>query len=420
MNFLRNSIKLKLKSKSSIKKQFYQKSTQKSHQFWLAQLIKTCNFFNFLPFSFNPESGLATRSSNSKFFLWIFQLFLFTADVASMFSISPEVTLTSVNQKEFLDFYIHFLSRFAAMLLLWIAYLSHSDICFHLNVLFHMDNQKHKMTPHQSLHPATSSSSSSSSSEMAIFEIAAAVTFAHVQPIIPLILHLENRYSRRYWLARYLPQSLYENPLIIILYALNDFMYSYMAFTVSVLLVATLLTYITFTNFSLQQIAKNVKCFKNNKFTFPVKILNLQYRQIQILSRLGNSGFASILMPTIIVGGLILFDFLVTIMIRRAHILHPVILINFTFCILLIISGFHSVIDAGGRVWKTSKDIKFQLLHRRGNNGKICKTDKVTVRAWQELRFYMGSFIYFHTATFFLVSKLALECCINLLLLTSS
>ncbi len=330
-----------------------------------------------------------------------------------MCSISSEVTLTSVDQKEFLDFYSHFLSRFAAMLFLWVTYLNHSDICFHLNVLFHMDKLKHK---NSSINQ--SSSSASSSSEMAIFEIAASVTFAHVQPIIPLILHLENRHSRRYCLARYLPRHLYENPLIIILYALNDLLYSYMAFTVAVLLVATLLTYITFTNFSLQQIAKKVRCYKNG-IVFPVRILNLQYRQLQILSRLGNSGFASILMPVLIVGGLILVDFLATIMIRRAHILNPVIMLNFIFCMLLITSGFHSLVDAGGRVWKTSKDIKFQLLHRRNGRGKICKIDKAAVTAWQELRFYMGSFIYFHTATFFLVSKLALECCINLLLLTS-
>lgn len=389
----------------------------KGCQFWLLQLIQTSHTFNILPFTFHQHTKLVTRSSSRKLFLWYFIYLCYTFDVIKMSLISSTVTLASVPQKEFLDFYIHFLSRLTALLFLWVICMYHEDISYLLNVLFHMDKQSR--TSHRGVIPthAHLSSSSTPSSDLPLLLIAGSTIFAHIQPIFPLILHLENRYSQRYWLARSLSRSLYNSPLIIVLYAINDLLYSYMGFFVTVLLISTLLIYITVTNFSLQLLWKTV-----SRHYIPIYRLNLQYRQLQIFNRIGNFGFANIVMPTLVAGGMCLLVFVTTCLVRRAHILQTVIICNFLICLFFMVSGFHALIDAGGRVWKTSNKIKFHLRYRKVNcdsTYRILKFDKTCVMSWQEIRFYMGSILYFHTATFFLFCKLTLECCVNLLLMTT-
>ncbi len=59
--------------------------------------------------------------------------------------------------------------------------------------------------------------------------VGACVLFTHVQPVVPLIMHLQNRQSPQYWPSKYLPQYIYEFLPVAILYALTDLYFSYFA-----------------------------------------------------------------------------------------------------------------------------------------------------------------------------------------------
>ncbi|ODN04831.1 hypothetical protein Ocin01_01838 [Orchesella cincta] len=212
-------------------------------------------------------------------------------NVISMATICSEVTLDSVPQQEFLDFYAHFLSRSAAAVFLWIIALGMDEYIYLLNILFSMqknwcDGKAAAMELERKISK----------------EIGSVVIFSHIQPLMPLILHLQGRYSRRYWPARVLQRKIYDSWPVVILYALNDLLYSYMGFFGTIIMAAVVELFIVVTNFCLLQLQLWERATTGTGKVW--KILT-RYRQLQIFNRIGNGEFSHTLMPAMVLGGMI-------------------------------------------------------------------------------------------------------------------
>lgn len=52
------------------------------------------------------------------------------------------------------------------------------------------------------------------------------LSFAHLQPFLPLMMHLQSRRSLRYWPVKYLDRSIYDSLPFGVAYALNDLLFS--------------------------------------------------------------------------------------------------------------------------------------------------------------------------------------------------
>lgn len=115
---------------------------KKNWQFWLTQLIITTSVFNLLPFQYNRNINLVHMHSTFRIILWHLIMLCYAADVISMASVCSEVTFDTVTQKEFLDFYAHFLSRLSCICLIGIISVNMKDIPHILNVLIRLETEK--------------------------------------------------------------------------------------------------------------------------------------------------------------------------------------------------------------------------------------------------------------------------------------
>lgn len=245
------------------------------------------------------------------------------------------------------------------------------------------------------------------------------IIFVHVQPLIPLILFLENRYSRRYWLGRFLHPEVYDSVAVTVLYGLNDIIYSFSAIFSAVLAIGIPVIFINITVVFLLRLRQIVQSLPQGKkgtalvAFVPIKKIYMMYREIQIFSTIGVKGFGSVAIPLLIFFSTIVTVLMVTCLIQSFRILHPIILFNFLVGSCFMLAGFHLLIEAGGKVLDISRDIKFSVLHRFRFLAR--KSDRYSLQACQEIRIYVASFLYFHSATFILYCKFALELIINFL-----
>lgn len=264
-----------------------------------------------------------------------------------------------------------------------------------------------------------------------VIMIRSAVIFAHFQPFMPLILHLEGRHSKRYWLARFLPPHIYDSLPVLILYAINDLLYSYMCFFVSVFVISIVQFYISVENIFLQRLKQKVTFFllrRSHCHHFHIRQQFMEYRQLQILERVGNAGFSHTLVPAMLVIAMNCLILIITCLVRSNAVLNPVLKFNFVICTGFIIVGLQIVVDGGARINQTSKEILFLLLNRSALTTLLRKAvpltryqrkvDKMAVNSLQDLRIYFGNVLYFQEGTFINYAKLILDQTINLLLMT--
>lgn len=203
------------------------------HRFW-----KTGSFLNIIPlqyeFTFN-------RLSPSKFvprgLIWWIIIFLYFLDILYLLHISKTVTLTSVTEEEFVNFNIHFISRMLAG-----------------HFIFHLSHNIEDFSKFYAILVQLGKQCDVSSVKGFGFIIQAANIFSHVQPIFPLLLHLQSRHSARYWPSIYLKREIYDNFFFATIYALNDLIYSYVAIFGTIAIILPVFCYTIFSIVCIKQL----------------------------------------------------------------------------------------------------------------------------------------------------------------------
>lgn len=184
-------------------------------EYSLIGLLKSGKLLNIIPFHFDASTNIVIPSPCIPYRLvWSGFLILYLFDILYMSHISGIVSLDTVSEDEFVNFYVHFITRLVAgVLLVHLSFNTYeiSQFCKFLVSMSHKCDidafEKNRFR----------------------FFFQAAVIFAHIQPLFPLILHLQRRHSARYWPSQYLNNSIYDSFPVAAGYAIIDLNYSFIA-----------------------------------------------------------------------------------------------------------------------------------------------------------------------------------------------
>lgn len=119
-------------------------------------------------------------------------------------------------------------------------------------------------------------------------------------------------------------------------------------------------------------------------------------------------------MPTFMAGGMIILALLLVSIIHNASLLPPVILLNYSMVISVLLIAFRFALNIGGKLLKTSMKVKRQLII----DTKQRQLESRVARGLGELRVYMRGIMYFRKVQFLLYLRVVLMRTINLLLIT--
>lgn len=104
----------------------------------LFQLVKTGKFIFALPFEVNKSSGLLRQASKTQIQIWHFLATLYIFDLIYMSTVAKNVNLDNVSVTEFANFYMHYLSRsIAGVVLLVIAHRKQNLIEFNNAIILY-------------------------------------------------------------------------------------------------------------------------------------------------------------------------------------------------------------------------------------------------------------------------------------------
>lgn len=175
-------------------------------RFWQAgQLLNTLPVY----YCCKTDILFPTRHGPKLFQWWLFYL-LYILDLFYLSLASQHVTLMSVPTTEFVNFYVHFISRLVAGILIFLNVTHLHSISIFYN---HLSRTALKHS-HRFLKDGF---------------VSFAVSLCLVQPVFPLLLHLQSRQSARYWPSQFFPQNIYNHPIFFLMYALLDLKFSYFA-----------------------------------------------------------------------------------------------------------------------------------------------------------------------------------------------
>lgn len=210
----------------------------------IVRILKTGHCLFIFPFYYNPATQDIKLGSLWRLMIWYFVLFCYGLDLCYLTHISVEVTLENSSEKEFLDFYIHTCSRYVAWFIQLAPVLSMQELVQFLNGLFKMRQRWQNI--HRGFFLHNLQITERTEQKIAILS-QVTVVFVHLQPLIPLFLHLTSRGSLRYWPARYLNKSVYNFLPFAVFYAFNDLVYSYFAIFGSVYVLVIVISFMALT-----------------------------------------------------------------------------------------------------------------------------------------------------------------------------
>lgn len=237
---------------------------------------------------------------------------------------------------------------------------------------------------------------------------------AHLQPVGPLVLHFQNRYSYRYWPALYISNSVYNSLPVKILYALTDLLFSYFGIICSLYAILATASYLGLAHI---WTVKLNECIKYGlSFNVGIKV----YKEQLVLNKIANSVLANKLIPTFMLGGGFVLGQIVVTLIKSYHSQSVTILTNFVVGLFLLVWAFQFVIDVGGQCWEVSVKIKrnFFVVMNKVEKFRF-KMESKTVNACLEVRIYMRSDFYFKSTTYFAYLETVLSNAITVVLATS-
>lgn len=235
----------------------------------------------------------------------------------------------------------------------------------------------------------------------------------HVQPIVPLLLHFENRNSYRYWPSIYLPKSLYNSLPTKVIYALNDLLFSYFGLLCTMFTIMAAVSYLGLAYIWLKTINENIK------FGMPVKIAIQLYREQLVLNKIANAVLADSLVPTFLLGGGFVLGQILVALIKSYREQPLSVLANLVVALILIVWAVWFVIDVGGKCWETSVRIKQNLILYGPQSKKTSTIMWKTINAQLEVRIYMRSDFYFKSTTYFAFLETILTNSITVILATN-
>lgn len=239
MNFAKKSSRISLSYNNEIQSTSLQtkivQSTEKRRWRQAAiNIARTGHFLNIVPIEFDSTTELIKPSKFPRREVWWLIFFFYAADTIYLLSASFRVTLTKVPVKEFMDFYMHFVTRLIAGIIQLVMGLSIKEFTQMYNIQIFIRRQKKNNFGWEYL-----------DCKIGTYLLVLAL-FAHIQPIFPLILHLTSRHSVRYWGSQFLRGAVYNSLSGVVIFALLDLIYSLMAIFGTLFAAGTVVAYIVY------------------------------------------------------------------------------------------------------------------------------------------------------------------------------
>lgn len=181
-------------------------------QYTLNRFWKSGQFLNTIPFHFDSTRNALIPSPFIPYRLvWSAFLFLYLLDILYMSQISSTVTFDIVSEEEFVNFYVHFITRIIAGVFSVYLSLNVYDISQFTQFLFSMIKKCEFNT---------------FEAKRFQYFFQANLVFVHIQPLLSLILHLQSRHSPRYWPSQFLEMEIYDSFFVAASYAVLDLYFS--------------------------------------------------------------------------------------------------------------------------------------------------------------------------------------------------
>jgi len=106
------------------------------------QIVNFQKIFGILPISYNSRTGLF-HHTKSKFRRYVFAILIYLQgiDLCYLFLNSGNITLKTVDEKQFVSYFMHTISRCAAWVIASFLLWSPNENLYFLNLLFHIDEK---------------------------------------------------------------------------------------------------------------------------------------------------------------------------------------------------------------------------------------------------------------------------------------
>lgn len=410
--------------------------------YWLPIFLKTGSGLCILPLqiTLGPSNNVGqcfrlewwtdlppSKQLRRKLFLFHFQFVYASLDLLYLaFYAQPRVKLEQVGEKEYMDFHIHFLSRLAAFLILvWTVW----GAPLFLRFFAEMIRLRHLYIGRCSGNRFLSDVSSASKELDKCLQIVVGlvVVMAHVQPLLPTVLHLTARHSLRYWPSVFLPQRIYDNFVTVVFYAALDLSLSYFSVFGGLLLGLSIPLALTLSNHWVGLISQKFRVGKRD-LNCPLWLLFRMYREQQVFNGMTNSIFGSEVIPVLAFGGAAIF---IVDSVAIAHkfrengngdqqnSLSGTALANYGLGVIALSVGFHYLFQSGGSLWSVSRNVLWGDKGFCGRKKEMTGYQKKVLASLKELRVYMGSILFFTNFTFLWFMGNVLDKSVTLLIATS-
>jgi len=106
------------------------------------QVVNFQQIFGVLPISYNPQTGLFYRTSSKlRRNLFATLVYLEGIDLCYLFATCQTITPATVNENDFVNYYMHTVSRCTGWMIAKFLLLCPDDCLYLFNVLLHMDDK---------------------------------------------------------------------------------------------------------------------------------------------------------------------------------------------------------------------------------------------------------------------------------------
>ncbi|CAL8125449.1 unnamed protein product [Orchesella dallaii] len=360
---------------------------------WYVRFVELAYLTQCLPVRYHSSEGVL-RVTKDRFvkLLWFLRIIGLTLDNIYLIIISSKVTLESVGEKEFVDFWIHTISRVLGCIITWSFILDVQATCQMFNTMLATRRTWHQKFgqwgddfygPLEVLLRRT---------------IQFCAIFFSIQGIFPLLMHLESRQSVRYWGSQVLPSWVYNSIPGIILAAANDFFLSHTTVNNAGYGITLIASFFVLMRFWTTNVMEKVKFFTLTSNT-PL----LQYRSLLVLNRIYNCCMGQSVVPAVVFSGFFMTAIVLSVLIQRNRQLPVVTSVDLILGICIMIVGIYFVLEGAGKMLMRSQDLK-----------RIFKLEREIYRkkfvvSCRDMRMYVGQFYYVQAGTFINCMKWILD-----------
>ncbi|CAL8068296.1 unnamed protein product [Orchesella dallaii] len=305
---------------------------------WLARFTNSGYYTLCLPVHFDFAKGLLQITNNTRIkLIWQFRLAWLVIDNLYLICVGHKVTLKTVGEKEFSDFWMHTISRIigcAVSLLMALEVDATVEVINAMIATRRIWRKKFGVWSEEFTGP------------LELFlrrTIQLAAFFGSLQSIFPLVMHIQGRHSARYWGSQLIPISLYDSPIGIVLAAANDFLLSQAAIINAVFGILVVVSFFVLMRFWTTSITSKVE-----ELGMRSRIPLMQYRSLLMLNRIYNSSFGQKVSP----GNLVLGS-------------------------VLLVLVLYLTLEGAGKMLRRSLHLKRVLKMKGSNQGKEIENESI-------------------------------------------